>query len=650
MYAYYKFKEGSEAYVYDYSSNSNTAVVLNADVNGIGDGKFWNTPGNLLKDVSLVDEKIPAEFDEASKTYKGVMGQNASLNAVTTKFTAVQQAKVTVGTTPQVSGITTNNFSSNPGIDYTVEGIGFNTGIRQVYRLNVAKDLSSACTMDTYSFEAAANNLSANIVLEKNGSTFYKKMPKANASALKSTFKISPNAKLVVNDAEQTNPQSTPTDYSAPVLTQVVSENGRFINNYLVDLDARSDLAELSSFTIPECQVGNTEINKANHTVTIWVSSKTNLSRLTPSFSVSPKASLYIGPILQKSGITTNSFLAPARYTIVSEDETNTADWIVTIGTDDTKPVITLKGESSITLATGSIYTEQGATATDNRDGDITSRITTSGTVNTNAVGTYTITYTVSDASGNTATVSRTVTVTDQIKPVILLKGSSTIETSYGEPFTDPGASATDNTDGDLSSKITVTGTVSTNVIGTYTIIYNVTDAAGNTAIPVTRTVVVGRGTAQISITNTKLFFDGKEKGVTVSTVPANLNVTVTYNNSTRKPVEIGTYDVVAIVNDPNYQGSANSTFEIMLWNFSKDENANSAYVYASGGTVYVYIKDIKQSASIKIFNTGGSCIFESTTMNIGMNQIKKNFYTGVHIISLTVDGVVYKKKVVIVK
>jgi hypothetical protein len=58
-----------------------------------------------------------------------------------------------------------------------------------------------------------------------------------------------------------------------------------------------------------------------------------------------------------------------------------------------------------------STYTDAGATATDDVDGDLTNSIVTSGIVNTAVEGTYTITYTVSDLAGNTVSVTRTVNV-----------------------------------------------------------------------------------------------------------------------------------------------------------------------------------------------------------------------------------------------
>ena len=78
---------------------------------------------------------------------------------------------------------------------------------------------------------------------------------------------------------------------------------------------------------------------------------------------------------------------------------------------DTTAPVITLIGDASITLEVGAIYTEQGATATDNYDTNLTV-VVGGDTVDTSTVGTYMVTYNVSDAAGNAAIeVTRTVIV-----------------------------------------------------------------------------------------------------------------------------------------------------------------------------------------------------------------------------------------------
>jgi hypothetical protein len=131
-------------------------------------------------------------------------------------------------------------------------------------------------------------------------------------------------------------------------------------------------------------------------------------------------------------------------------------------------------------------WTDAGATA----DGNET--VTASGTVDTSAAGTYTITYTATDAAGNVAIpVTRTVTVEDTTAPVITLAGAATETVEAGFPYTDAGAAAYDALDGDLSHAIEVINNVDTNVVGQYLVKFDCQDLSGNAAVEVTRTVLV---------------------------------------------------------------------------------------------------------------------------------------------------------------
>jgi hypothetical protein len=80
----------------------------------------------------------------------------------------------------------------------------------------------------------------------------------------------------------------------------------------------------------------------------------------------------------------------------------------------------------------------------------------------------------------------------DGIGPVITLNGTSTINLTVGDLYTDLGATAVDTIDGNVT--VTPTGAVNTAVASTYTVTYNASDAAGNAATAVTRTVVVAAG------------------------------------------------------------------------------------------------------------------------------------------------------------
>lgn len=65
--------------------------------------------------------------------------------------------------------------------------------------------------------------------------------------------------------------------------------------------------------------------------------------------------------------------------------------------------------------------------------------------------------------------------------PEITLNGDQNYTSYYGESFSDPGATATDAEDGNITSKITVDGTVGT-APGIYTLIYTIMDQDGNFA------------------------------------------------------------------------------------------------------------------------------------------------------------------------
>ena len=141
----------------------------------------------------------------------------------------------------------------------------------------------------------------------------------------------------------------------------------------------------------------------------------------------------------------------------VSDSSSNAAVEVTrTVNVVDTSiPVITLTGTEIVTIEVGTAYVDGGATATDNYDDDtaLTASIVTDvSTVDTTIVASYTVTYNVSDASGNAATeVTRTVNVVDTSIPVITLTGTEIVTIEVGTAYVDGGATATDNYDDDTA-------------------------------------------------------------------------------------------------------------------------------------------------------------------------------------------------------
>lgn len=160
---------------------------------------------------------------------------------------------------------------------------------------------------------------------------------------------------------------------------------------------------------------------------------------------------------------------------------------------DLTPPVLTLIGSTPITVEASLNYLDDGATAIDVVDGDISSQIVVVNPVQSTVPSTYTLSYNVSDAAGNAAPqITRDVTIIDTTPPDLVITGGNPLLHEAGTVYTDAGATALDIVDGDLTNSITTTGaaTVDGNVIGTYTVDYSVTDTAGNTNTT-TRTINV---------------------------------------------------------------------------------------------------------------------------------------------------------------
>lgn len=138
---------------------------------------------------------------------------------------------------------------------------------------------------------------------------------------------------------------------------------------------------------------------------------------------------------------------------------------------DNISPIINVEKEN-LQLCPNEEIKEIKFQAIDGYDGDITSNVKETITDNE-------IFLTVKDSSSNEASLTIKIDRLDKESPVIELKGNSNIYLSYGNTYTEPGYTATDNCSKDLTNKVSVSGTVGRN-IGTYTLTYSVSDESGN--------------------------------------------------------------------------------------------------------------------------------------------------------------------------
>lgn len=136
-----------------------------------------------------------------------------------------------------------------------------------------------------------------------------------------------------------------------------------------------------------------------------------------------------------------------------------------------------LNGRTEEHIAAFAAYTDPGARLL--RGGDPTdAAVTVEGKVDTDVPGDYTLTYQ-ADFRGRSYTAKRLVHVEDREAPELTLTGQAEVTVSRYDLFQDPGATARDRCDGDLTASIQVTDKASGDV---HTLTYTVTDKAGNAA------------------------------------------------------------------------------------------------------------------------------------------------------------------------
>ena len=151
---------------------------------------------------------------------------------------------------------------------------------------------------------------------------------------------------------------------------------------------------------------------------------------------------------------------------------------------DTTAPALTLLGPSPQIIQGATPYVEQGATALDIYDGNVTTQIVINASaVDTDVVGTYSVSYSVTDAAGNTSHATRTVSVVDTTPPVLPTLPSLSVEaaSSNGSPVSYTVADAIDAVAGSIAlTCVPPSGSVFPQ--GMSTVICTATDPSGNTA------------------------------------------------------------------------------------------------------------------------------------------------------------------------
>lgn len=159
------------------------------------------------------------------------------------------------------------------------------------------------------------------------------------------------------------------------------------------------------------------------------------------------------------------------------------------------RPVITIIGSNPATVECKGVYNDDGATAFDDVDGDLTASIITTGLpVDTTYTGNYPVVYSVTNSFGVTTEETRIVQVVDSVAPVFSVIGPTTFYVVRGTTWTAPAITASDDCDGPTILFSLVIGgdyPVPTDTLGDYTVTFDLSDRYGNSAPTVYLTVHV---------------------------------------------------------------------------------------------------------------------------------------------------------------
>lgn len=152
-----------------------------------------------------------------------------------------------------------------------------------------------------------------------------------------------------------------------------------------------------------------------------------------------------------------------------------------------TRYFIILEGTEEISIYQGDIFVDPGYSGRDNKNNDLTSSIIVDNRVDSQTIGTYEVIYKL-----NNTTKKRIVNVVEKgIGNIfIYLIGDNPIILNVGDTYNEPGYNATDSIDSNITDKVQVTNNIDTSKIGTYQVVYTVTNSSGITSSK-TRKVVV---------------------------------------------------------------------------------------------------------------------------------------------------------------
>ncbi|MEE9326693.1 MAG: immunoglobulin-like domain-containing protein [Cocleimonas sp.] len=361
-------------------------------------------------------------------------------------------------------------------------------------------------------------------------------------SSDKSQTQIEIALENIASFAENGKVSPTLVDFNNANITGVNLENISQVNSTISQLNYQdADTAEEIQSIINN--LSNERINDTISPVISLNGINPTIVQINESYSelgVSITDNLDNNLVAVTSGIVNNSMIGSYSINYTATDSSGNIASITrtvnVVATPDVPPKLTINGSNPMEVERGREYIEQGITISDDKDNNLNVKIT--GAVNTSKIGSYIIFYSVTDNAGNNSKISRIINIVephDVTPPIISLNGSNLIEITQGSVYSDPGATALDDKDGNII--VSISGSVDTTQIGSYEIIYRASDGTGNSS-STRRIVNIVQGTS-----NTKPVAQANSDRIEI-TVGDN---TITLNSTT-------SYDADGFINEYLWQ------------------------------------------------------------------------------------------------
>ncbi|MDA3818859.1 MAG: T9SS type A sorting domain-containing protein [Candidatus Delongbacteria bacterium] len=278
-----------------------------------------------IMNFSFDEANGPGVVDTVANTVDVEVAYGTDMTTLVANFSLSDYAVATVGGVTQISGETPNDFTSP--VTYTITAQdGVTT---QDYTVTVTEEpASTEAELLVYSIPeqitpAAIDDVNHTVDIDVPFGT--------DVTALVATFELSDDATAEVGGVVQES-GVTANDFTTPVTYTVIAQDGTTTQDWIVTVtpEAANTGTDILTYGFPE-QTAPAAIDDVEHTISVNVSTGTDVTALVATFTLSVGATAEIGGVVQESGVTTNDFSSTVTYTITAEDGSTTQDWVVTV-------------------------------------------------------------------------------------------------------------------------------------------------------------------------------------------------------------------------------------------------------------------------------------------------------------------------------